>query len=80
VERCARRAGKKVLRQMELAVPLLAWSQDVWETAFNIARRIREKGQTVPSSDILIFACARFHKASLIHADKHLAWLETHVL
>jgi hypothetical protein len=64
---------------MEVAAPLPACGQDVWETAFDMARSVREKGQAVPSSDILIFACVRFHKARLIHADKQPGWLETHV-
>ena len=70
---------KNVLRQMEQAIPLLVCGQKVWETAFDVARSIRAKGQTVPSTDILIFSCARSHGASLIHNDKHLTWLENYL-
>ena len=66
---------KRVLREMELSVPLLNCSPDVWEEAFRTARSVRERGQTIPATDLLIFACARVHGIGLLHADRHLAWL-----
>ena len=66
---------KRVLREMELSVPLLPCSPDVWEEAFLIARSTRDRGQTIPATDLLIFACARVHGIGLLHADQHLAWL-----
>ncbi|MEI7900825.1 MAG: PIN domain-containing protein [bacterium] len=70
---------KRVLRELESAVPLLACTLEVWEEAYRIARTIREKGQTVPATDLLIFACARVHRATILHADRHLDWLARHV-
>ena len=66
---------KRVLREMELSIPLLKCLPDVWEEAFRTARSIRERGQTIPATDLLIFACARVHGIGLLHADRHLAWL-----
>lgn len=70
---------KKVLREMEAAVPLLSCTHEVWEAAFRVARSVREQGQTVPATDLLIFACARVNRTAVLHADKHFDWLEAHV-
>ena len=37
----------------------------------------RADGATVPAADILIAACAQFHKAELEHSDSDLDRLET---
>jgi len=70
---------KRVLRELESAVPLVSCTQEVWEEAYRIARAVREKGQTVPATDLLIFACARFHHATILHTDRHLDWLAQHI-
>ncbi len=71
---------KRVLRELESALPLVACSCEVWEESYRIARAVRGKGQTVPATDLLIFACARVHHATLLHADRHLGWLTHHVM
>ena len=60
---------KKVLRDMERALPELAINDDVWKSSFELARRARAKGITVPASDLLIAACARAHAARLESSD-----------
>ena len=57
------------LREFERVVPELAIGDDVWNGAFETARRCRLAGVTVPATDLLIDACARFHGAVLEHAD-----------
>jgi predicted nucleic acid-binding protein len=42
-----------------------------WQAAADIARACRRRGVNVPTSDILVFACARFHGAELLHRDTH---------
>ena len=37
---------------------------------FELARRCRAAGITVPSTDVLIFACAEYHGAALDHTDE----------
>jgi len=41
----------------------------VWESAYACAQKARAGRVTVPGSDLLIAACARFHIAGLEYAD-----------
>ena len=63
---------KRVLREMAANLPDLAIDDAVWEVAFDLARKARDQGHTVPSTDLAIAACARRHTAALVHADSHL--------
>ncbi len=66
-------AGKrdhKVLREFETVLPELLIDDAVWMLAFNLAKRARAKGISVPSTDVLIAACARHHGATIETADK----------
>ncbi len=60
---------RKVLRSFERLVPELAVTDAVWTTAYEMARRCRAAGTTVPATDLLIAACAREHGATVEHAD-----------
>jgi len=60
---------KKVLREFERLVPDLATTADVWSDAFELARRCRVAGITVPATDLLFYACASHYDADLEHAD-----------
>ncbi|MEO8623177.1 MAG: PIN domain-containing protein [bacterium] len=60
---------RKVLREFERLIPELEISDDVWNVAYDMGRRCRAAGVTVPATDLLIAACARFHGAGLEHAD-----------
>ena len=60
---------KKILRDFERHLPLLPITEGVWEIAYRLADATRRSGSTVPASDILIAACARFHGAALEHSD-----------
>ncbi|MDB5969814.1 MAG: hypothetical protein JWQ90_2264 [Hydrocarboniphaga sp.] len=60
---------KKVLRELERQLPELAVTAEVWSAACELARKARAAGVTVPASDLLIAACARYHGAALEHAD-----------
>jgi predicted nucleic acid-binding protein len=60
---------RRVLREFDRLIPELAISAEVWTGAFDLARRCRAAGVTVPASDLLIDACARHHRAALEHAD-----------
>ena len=61
---------KKVLREFERLVPELPTTDHVWDAAFALARRCRVAGVTVPSTDVLIYACAAYHGAELEYADE----------
>lgn len=60
---------KRVLREFERLVPELSTAAAVWDEAFALACRCRLAGVTVPSTDVLIYACATHHGAELEHAD-----------
>ncbi len=54
----------------------LETSESVWNGAYDLARRARANGVTVPASDLLIAACARFHGAEVLHKDRHFDQLK----
>jgi hypothetical protein len=62
---------KRVLRELEAQVPDLEVTPQVWARACETARRARQRGVTVPATDLLIAACAAEHGAALEHADEH---------
>jgi predicted nucleic acid-binding protein len=65
-------AETELLRRLERDLPCLEMTPEVWKTACSLARQVRAAGITVPSTDLLIVACARRHKASIEHVDRHL--------
>jgi hypothetical protein len=60
---------RKILRDFEALLPEITIDDDVWASAYEIARRARAAGVSVPATDILIAACARRHGAELETAD-----------
>jgi predicted nucleic acid-binding protein len=63
---------KRELGEMEFEVERIPVDAAVWRLASRLALRCREKGITVPLSDIITAACAVTHKLELEHWDKHL--------
>lgn len=62
---------KRELAQMENEVERIPVDAAVWRLASKLALRCREKGVTVPISDIVTAASAVTHKLELEHCDKH---------
>lgn len=62
---------RKVLQEMEQALERLEINQQVWDLAAVLAQRTRAAGQPMPTTDLVIFACAQVHGAELEHRDKH---------
>ena len=60
---------RKVLRDFERSVPDLPITAEVWNAAAELARNARAQAVTVPASDVLIAATARYHGAALETAD-----------
>lgn len=58
-----------MLRDLERALPELMIDEAVWAASFELARRARAKGITVPATDILIAACALHHGAGIETSD-----------
>jgi predicted nucleic acid-binding protein len=66
---------KKVLRDFEKLLPELAIDNDVWRAAYELARRARAAGVSIPATDLLIAACAKHHDAKLEHSDSDFTQL-----
>ena len=62
---------KRELAEMEKEIDRIGVDAAVWRLASRLALRCREKGFTVPTSDIVIAACSVAHKLELEHCDKH---------
>jgi predicted nucleic acid-binding protein len=60
---------RKILRGFEAVLPELSIDSKVWSGAYELARRARAAGVSVPATDILIAACAQRHGAGLETAD-----------
>ena len=61
---------QQVLRRFAEVLPVLPMDEDVWSVAYDLARRARSRGVTVPATDVAIAACARRHGARLESADR----------
>jgi hypothetical protein len=62
---------KRELAAMEQEIERIPVDDAVWRCASKLALRCREKGITVPVSDIITAACATTHGLELEHCDKH---------
>ena len=62
---------KRQLAEMENEIEHVPLDGAAWRLASRLALRCREKGFTVPVSDIVIGACATNHKLELEYCDGH---------
>jgi predicted nucleic acid-binding protein len=62
---------KRDLAEMEKEITRLAVDAPVWRRACRLAARCREKGLTVPTSDLVIAACAVVNGLEMEHCDAH---------
>ncbi len=62
---------KKELAEMEKEIDRVSVDAGVWRLAAQLALKSREKGLTVPLSDIIIAACAVRNGLKLEHVDSH---------
>ena len=67
---------RKVLREFERLLPELTIDPTVWGVAFDLARRARSAGLSIPATDLLITACARHHQVAIEHSDSDFSRLE----
>jgi len=61
---------RKSLRDFEDVLLELAFDDEVWAGAYELAHRVQGAGVSLPATDILIAACARRHGADLETADR----------
>ncbi len=70
---------KRKLAELEKDIPCLDTTPAVWDTARTLARKCRKAGETVPTVDLIITACAVTYGAGLEHCDAHIdAILQVH--
>ena len=62
---------RKILKDFSMEIPMLPISSEVWTLAKRLAQTCRQKGKTVPSTDILIVSCGLMNKADIEHQDNH---------
>ncbi len=67
---------RRSLAEMERDIETLPITSGVWQKAYETARVARNKGLTIPNTDLLIFAAARHYKVPLEHCDNHFSSLE----
>jgi len=59
------------LAELERGITCLATTPEVWQKARALARKTRQAGLTVPTTDLVIVACALVHGTLLEHRDDH---------
>ncbi len=62
---------KKMLTDLAVEITMLPISDRVWSLARQLACACRQKGKTIPSTDILIVSCGLENKVDIEHQDKH---------
>jgi len=67
---------KQGLTELEEALRFLPIDWSVWKVAKGLARTCRSRGLTIPTTDLLIFACAQRHDAELEYCDEHFNLLK----
>lgn len=72
------RSGKdrSDVQELQDALPCLEMDLRVWEICYPLASTCCQKGTPVPTSDLLIAACAFAHDTAIEASDKHFVTLE----
>lgn len=65
----------KRLNDLEAHLPSLSITDEILGDSIDLAILARGKGLTVPSLDLIIAACARYHKVEIESRDKHFEQL-----
>ena len=64
-------AEMEMLQDLERDLETVETTPAVWAAAREMARTCRQRGITVPATDLVIAACAESHGLSLLHRDRH---------
>jgi len=67
---------RKDVQELQEVLPCLPIESEAWTLAYRLARACCANGTPVPSTDVIIAACAFFHGASIETEDKHFAVLQ----
>jgi predicted nucleic acid-binding protein len=63
---------KRKLSELEKEITCLETTREVWNTAQALARKCLQAGETVPTADLIISACAVTYRAGIEHCDTHI--------
>ena len=63
---------KQKLSELEKEIICLHITPEVWQMAKMLAQKCRKEGQTVPTADLIIAACALHHGVDIEHCDSHI--------
>ncbi|MBI5195447.1 MAG: PIN domain-containing protein [Nitrospirae bacterium] len=66
---------KQRLKELDKEIVCLQTTQEVWQTARQLAQKCRTAGQTVPVVDLVITACALFYGVAIEHCDEHIDFI-----
>lgn len=69
-------AERKMMEELDADVTLLPTTDAVWAKARALAQRSRAKGLTMPTTDLIIAACAWAHGVPIEHRDHHFTALQ----
>lgn len=53
-------------------------NKEIWGKASQLGFDLRRKGETIPSTDLLIASIALHYKLTLLHADNHFEQIQEH--
>lgn len=68
---------KAILERFEKQLPSLEISAEVWSMGCDLATGCRKAGKPVPTTDVIVYACAKTHNAGLLHRDQHFNLLDS---
>ncbi len=68
---------RQILKRIEQDITRLPITPEVWEKSIALSQLCRRIGKTVPSTDILIAACAWHHGVEIEYCDHHFSILQT---
>lgn len=66
---------RKMLKELENEIICLPITIEVWTFAKELAKKCRNSGETIPSTDILIVSCGIINNVSIESCDKHFPTL-----
>jgi hypothetical protein len=61
----------RMLRDLSRELEVVPTTSEVWELATDFALKSRRNGLTIPATDLLVAACARYHNLRIVHVDRH---------
>lgn len=59
------------------ALDMIETDNEIWESAYDLAFKLRRRGITIPHTDILIAACGLAADATVVHVDIHFEMIRS---